>query len=225
MEGRQNKCTQLWAADRVKVPSQSPGLSFVGEWTNSSCNLKTKTSRQTKGVNVCVNLVAAFELVLCFLFSFFFLPFVSCIEQGGFWWVFKTLKVVSPQWDPGPSNPSPGGLFLSTKPVEIQCNRAEPQHLCSVTVPLVFRTFCSSAEGLPCPGCLSQPQTCLILSPFRWNQLGFQDNRSSSSLLRLLLLEVLQPPRGGCFCLIYLRMLSQFIPASWSHTNPLSVSL
>lgn len=35
-----------------------------------------------------------------------------------------------------------------------------------VTVPLVFRTFCSSAEGLPSPGCLSQPRLCLILACF-----------------------------------------------------------
>lgn len=62
-----------------------PGPIICGERTNSSCNLKTKTSRQTKGVNVCVNLVASFKLLLCFLFSFS--PFVAWLSRedfGGF---------------------------------------------------------------------------------------------------------------------------------------------
>lgn len=62
------------------------------------------------------------------------------------------------------------------------------------------------------------------LKPFLWNRLVFQDNRSASLLLCLLLPELLQPTQGG-FWLIYSGILSLFILTSWSLSNPVFLPL
>lgn len=139
--------------------------------------------------------IALFELLFCSPCSF---TFCCLVEQWGFW-CFKNPEDGVSQWDLGPSNPSPGGMFLSTKP-----------------------------EGLYCPICLLQPQMCLILGHFcetSWI------TGPQSSLLCLLLLEVLQPPRGSasvwciqeCF-LSWSRLLDRSLIPSPSLFSPRKVS-
>lgn len=154
-----------------------------------------------------------------------FLPIVAWLSSEGFG-AFKALPVVSPSgtW----------GLLIHPR---VECGWALSQYKPSETELECSISAQPAAADLPsffvpglsdhlvcCRGFLLSFADMFDLRPFLWNRLVFQDNRSSFLLPCLLWLELLQPPQGG-FCLIYSRILSQFIPACRSLTKPLSFSL
>lgn len=148
MEWQQNKCTELWKIDRVKVSSKSRGLSFLKkkEQIQAPINNKKQTTKNlwTNKRSKCV-CKCELPCLGCFVFLLFHLFFLG--------WAVRVwcLSVVS-QWDLGPSHLSPGEMLLSTKPAQIQWNWAELQHLCTAGCCwpslLLLRTWSSGPSAL-----------------------------------------------------------------------------